>query len=230
MGHNSVLMPVQVQIIALWSLFLFSASGIAACWLTRLFFLLVVWQASHGGRMQVQLCAVITQPTITVSTDTLQFDTLQCGTCQVIAHSTLSSSPTKQRFLNTSIFLIHAFRSKATVLCLVVFCSPPALVAALANTLTLTCLWHCLYQMLNVLYTTSSSFALLECGWAISVVMCCRVWQIVTFSGGGDSRAALLASGNWCLFSNGLFQITKGGFFFYYAWNWITIVCAPFWS
>lgn len=38
--------------------------------------------------MQVQLCAVITQPTIAVSTDTLQFDTLQCGTCQVIAHST----------------------------------------------------------------------------------------------------------------------------------------------
>lgn len=87
-------MPVQVQIIALWSRFLFSNSCIVASLLTRNFSLLVVWQASHGGRMQVQLCAVITQPTIAVSTDTLQFDTLQCGMCQVIAHSTLSSSRT----------------------------------------------------------------------------------------------------------------------------------------
>lgn len=38
--------------------------------------------------MQVQLCAVVTEPTVTVSTDTLQFDMLQCGMCQVIQDNT----------------------------------------------------------------------------------------------------------------------------------------------
>lgn len=89
MGHSSVLMPVQVQIIALAFVFLFPSSGIVASLLTRDFSLLGVWQASHGGRMQVQLCAVITQPTVAVSPATLEFDTLQCGMCQVIAYSTL---------------------------------------------------------------------------------------------------------------------------------------------
>lgn len=38
--------------------------------------------------MQVQLCAVITEPAVTVSADTLHFDMLQCGMCQVIQAST----------------------------------------------------------------------------------------------------------------------------------------------
>lgn len=33
--------------------------------------------------MQVQLCAVVTEPTVTVSADALRFDMLQCGMCQV---------------------------------------------------------------------------------------------------------------------------------------------------
>lgn len=33
--------------------------------------------------VQVQLCAVVIMPAITVSTDELLFDTVQCGMCQV---------------------------------------------------------------------------------------------------------------------------------------------------
>eukprot|EP00066_Takifugu_rubripes_P027985 XP_011617251.1 PREDICTED: hydrocephalus-inducing protein homolog [Takifugu rubripes] len=40
-------------------------------------------QTSHGGRMQVQLCAVVTEPAVSISADTLQFDMLQCGMCQI---------------------------------------------------------------------------------------------------------------------------------------------------
>uniref|UniRef100_A0A3Q2PEK1 HYDIN axonemal central pair apparatus protein n=1 Tax=Fundulus heteroclitus TaxID=8078 RepID=A0A3Q2PEK1_FUNHE len=40
-------------------------------------------QLTDGPVVQVQLCAVITMPSITVSQDTLQFDTVQCGMCQI---------------------------------------------------------------------------------------------------------------------------------------------------
>lgn len=40
--------------------------------------------------MQVQLCAVVAMPAITVSTDTLLFDTVQCGMCQVIQYDKIT--------------------------------------------------------------------------------------------------------------------------------------------
>ncbi|XP_026221932.1 hydrocephalus-inducing protein homolog [Anabas testudineus] len=40
-------------------------------------------QVTGGPMVQVQLCAVVTMPTITVSTDTLLFDNVQCGMCQM---------------------------------------------------------------------------------------------------------------------------------------------------
>lgn len=81
MGHRSVLLPVQVQGVALWLVcanVAFMLTGSCFC----------CWQTSHGGRMQVQLCAVVTEPAVTLSADTLQFDVLQCGMCQVIQDET----------------------------------------------------------------------------------------------------------------------------------------------
>ncbi|KAM9351908.1 hydrocephalus-inducing protein homolog [Symphorus nematophorus] len=40
-------------------------------------------QVTGGAVVQVQLCAVVTEPAVTVSTDTLHFDTVQCGMCQM---------------------------------------------------------------------------------------------------------------------------------------------------
>ena len=46
----------------------------------------LVLQVTGGAVVQVRLCAVVTEPAVTVSTDTLHFDTMQCGTCQVTQH------------------------------------------------------------------------------------------------------------------------------------------------
>lgn len=46
-------------------------------------------QVLHGPTVQVLLCAVVTEPSLTVSTDNLQFDTIQCGMCQVRHHENL---------------------------------------------------------------------------------------------------------------------------------------------
>ncbi|XP_062413914.1 hydrocephalus-inducing protein-like isoform X2 [Pungitius pungitius] len=40
-------------------------------------------QVVGGPTVQVRLCALVTEPAVTVSTDTLQFDTVQCGMCQM---------------------------------------------------------------------------------------------------------------------------------------------------
>ncbi|XP_077955507.1 hydrocephalus-inducing protein homolog isoform X2 [Gasterosteus aculeatus] len=40
-------------------------------------------QVVGGPTVQVRLCALVTEPAVTISTDTLQFDTVQCGMCQM---------------------------------------------------------------------------------------------------------------------------------------------------
>ncbi|KAM8849594.1 hydrocephalus-inducing protein homolog isoform 2-T2 [Spinachia spinachia] len=40
-------------------------------------------QVVGGPTVQLRLCALVTEPAVTVSTDTLHFDTVQCGMCQM---------------------------------------------------------------------------------------------------------------------------------------------------
>lgn len=91
MGHISVVMPIQVHmdaykhVVIIFDSVKHLSGPCLPPWSVKSWpWFCLILQVTCGPTVHVQLCAVVTEPAISISADTLQFDTVQCDMCQVI--------------------------------------------------------------------------------------------------------------------------------------------------
>lgn len=123
MGDISVVMPIQVLMdlrtltcLRIWPWFPIQRNRINMCKCN----LVLEWtffasQVLHGPTVQVLLCAVVTEPSLTVSADNLQFDTIQCGMCQVRHHENLQRLSTNLLQWSVFFFFLASFTIQSLV-------------------------------------------------------------------------------------------------------------------